>query len=62
MMKDSVSPTLVGLMRVEMKEKLLFNSVYGPIKCRLRFSAGHLRRNEMANDCRKEGQGSRGVQ
>ena len=53
---------LTGLKRVEVKEKLLLSSVFEPIKCSLRFSAGHLRRNEMAYDCRKEGRGSQGMQ
>ena len=53
---------LIRLKRVGVKEKLLLSSVFEPIKCSLRFSAGHLRRNEMAYDCRKEGRGSQGMQ
>ena len=53
---------LIGLKRLGVKEKLLLNSVFEPIKCSFRFSAGHLRRNEMAYDCRKEGRGSQGMQ
>jgi len=53
---------LIGLKRLGVKEKLLLSSVFEPIKCSFRFSAGHLRRNEMAYDCRKEGRGSQGMQ